>query len=283
MRKRLQVQGAVAKHLSEVAKQLAAFLEKVLPPLFDDWWDKAIVNNLSYQQKRRLEQRNIASLGGLDLAGLLLVLDQNWYQISASLDLTSETRHFVKEMQTVRNRWAHADTIGFPTDDIYRDLDTLERFSIVIGADDKLIHGLRETKTSLLNLEPNPNPSDTAGIAKVQENLDSDAAEFEPGQIVYVKSNPSSRGAVLTVIHGKPENRFKVFLEGSSQTFYSSQLQAEDPARGKGRFLTLRPISFLSHRPPDQISGAINPLLAQRRSCRFHPVSVPTRIAFYPV
>ncbi|MDZ7581738.1 MAG: Swt1 family HEPN domain-containing protein [Deltaproteobacteria bacterium] len=78
---------------------------------------------------------------GLDLAGLLHVLDQNWYQISSSLDLTSEARHFVKEMQTVRNRWAHADTEGFPADDIYRDLDTLQRFAVVIEADHKLIRG----------------------------------------------------------------------------------------------------------------------------------------------
>ena len=150
MNEKALVHGAVAKHLSDVAGQLAIFLEKVLPPLFDDWWNKAVVSTLSFQQKRRLEQRNITSLGGLDLAGLLRVLDQNWYQISNSLDLTSESRHFVKEMQTVRNRWAHADTEGFPVDDIYRDLDTLQRFAVVIGADERLIQDLRETKATLL-------------------------------------------------------------------------------------------------------------------------------------
>jgi len=30
------VHGAVAKHLSDVAGQLAVFLERLLPPLFDD-------------------------------------------------------------------------------------------------------------------------------------------------------------------------------------------------------------------------------------------------------
>jgi len=50
-----------------------------------------------------LEQRNITLLSGLDLAGLLRVLDQNWYQISNSLDFTPEARYFVKEMQTIRN------------------------------------------------------------------------------------------------------------------------------------------------------------------------------------
>ena len=81
--------------LQRLSAQIAAYLERVLPPLFDDWWNKAVVSTLSFQQKRRFEQRNITSLGGLDLAGLLRILDQNWYQISNSLDLTSDARHFV--------------------------------------------------------------------------------------------------------------------------------------------------------------------------------------------
>lgn len=55
-----------------------------------------------------------------------------------------------------------------------------------------------------------------------------DDAEFEPGQIVFVKSNPTIRGAVLSVLSGKPENRFKVFVSSEMQTYYASQLQAED-------------------------------------------------------
>lgn len=227
MEESVQVHGSVAKLLNDVAGQLATFLEKVLPPLYDDWWNKAVVNTLSFQQKRRLEQRNITTLGGLDLAGLLRVLDQNWYQISTSLDLTSEARHFVKEMQTVRNRWAHATTEGFLSEDIYRDLDTLQRFSMVIGANEKLIQELRETKSALLATEANSPPKNDATPTPTAQN-NNDAAEFEPGQVVFVKSNPAVRGAVIGVLLGKPENRFKVFVDGQTQTFYASQLQAED-------------------------------------------------------
>lgn len=214
--------------LQRLSEQLAVFLDKQLPLLFDDWWDKAVVSNLSFQQKRRLEQRNITSLSGLDLSGLLRVLDRNWYQISNSLDLTSEARHFVKEMQTVRNRWAHTDTERFPVDDIYRDLDTLQRFGIVIGADEKLIQDLRETKASLLVAESQPSSGGGAEDTSTPLEQKNDETEFEPGQIVFIKSNPSSRGAVVAVLPGKPENRFKVFIDGATQTFYASQLQAED-------------------------------------------------------
>lgn len=62
-------------------------------------------------------------------------------------------------------------------------------------------------------------------------------AEFELGQIVSLKSNASIRGAVVFVLPGKPENRFKVFVDGESQTYYASQLQAEDRRDDDSQFL----------------------------------------------
>jgi SNF2 family DNA or RNA helicase len=213
----------------QLCTHLTAFLEKALPPLFEDWWKMAVLKTLSFQQKRRVEQRNITSLGGLDLSALLRILDQNWYQISSSLDLTPEDRHFVKEMQTVRNRWAHAHTDGFPLDDIYRDLDTLQRFAGVIGADEQFIQELREAKNKLLNAEKQPPPEDDSTTSPVSSGENSNQSEFEPGQIVFLKSNPSTRGAVVEMIPGNPENRFKIFIDGAIQIFYASQVQAESP------------------------------------------------------
>jgi hypothetical protein len=140
----------VAHHLDDVAKKLVLFLEKILPTLFDDWWTKAVVSVLSFAQKNRLDQRSISTLDGLDLACLLRILDQNWYQISNALNLSPESRHFVKEMVTVRNRWAHAQASGFNADDIYRDLDTIQRFAILIGIDDDKIQAIQKLKKSIL-------------------------------------------------------------------------------------------------------------------------------------
>ena len=51
--------------------------------------------------------------------------------------------------------------------------------------------------------------------------------EFSPGQIVFLKSDPSVRGAVVGVLPGTPENRFNVFIDGNIQPFYASQLQLD--------------------------------------------------------
>ena len=43
---------------------------------------------------------------------------------------------------------------------------------------------------------------------------------------------PSIRGAIVEVVPGTPEDRIKVFVDGSIQTYYSSQLQADDQDDG---------------------------------------------------
>ena len=55
-------------------------------------------------------------------------------------------------------------------------------------------------------------------------------AVFSPGQIVVLKSDPAVKGAVVEVLPGHPESRYKVFVAGNVQTYYASQLHAEDRA-----------------------------------------------------
>ena len=49
--------------------------------------------------------------------------------------------------------------------------------------------------------------------------------EFVPGQIVFLKSEPSTRGAVVEVLPGSTENQITVFADGKIQSFDASQLQ----------------------------------------------------------
>ncbi len=223
--------------LPKAAISLAAYLEKILPSLSPDWWNETVVNVLSFQQQRRIKDGATHSLAALDLAALLRVLDQNWYRISNKWGLTSEARHFVKEMQTIRNRWAHATTEGFPINDVYRDLDTLQRLVTVIGADDALVQEVRSSKTYILakELESSTKGKDIA--PEPSQVANENGTEFEPGQIVSFKSNPAIRGAVISILPGKPENRFKVFVAGEVQTYYATQLQAEDIGNDKAEFL----------------------------------------------
>lgn len=214
--------------LQEATEHIARYLERLLPSLLDNWWKDAVVDKLSFQQQRRVEQKRIVSLSSLDLVALLRVLDQNWYQISTKMNLSPESRHFVKEMQTVRNRWAHAGTEGFPPEDVYRDMDTLQRFAMVIEAEEAFIQEIRAAKTSLLERRVTSISKAPTSEAQPTPGKETQTAEFEPGQIVFLKSNPEIKGAVVLIMPGKPENRYNVFIDGQTRTFYASQIQAED-------------------------------------------------------
>ena len=63
-------------------------------------------------------------------------------------------------------------------------------------------------------------------------------SEFSPGQVVVLRSDPSVRGAVVEIVPGESENRFKVFVAGNIQTYYASQLQAEDESGDDAQLLS---------------------------------------------
>ena len=58
-------------------------------------------------------------------------------------------------------------------------------------------------------------------------NTSKSSSEFDLGQIVFLKADPSTRGAIVGVLPGTPENRINVFVDGNVHTFYPSQLQLE--------------------------------------------------------
>ena len=72
-----------------------------------------------------------------------------------------------------------------------------------------------------------------ASASQMAERYMPNQTVFVLGQIVVLKSDPSVKGAVVEVLPGEDESRVKVFVDGSVQTYYASQLQAEErPADG---------------------------------------------------
>ena len=239
------MQTEIALILTDVTKNLISYLEAVLPTISEKWWQNCVINVLSFQQKRRVEQKKITSLSAFDLAGLLRILDQNWYLISTKRNCSPEARHFVKEMQTIRNRWAHIGGEGFSDEDVYRDLDTLQRFAAVIESDKGIIEKIKQLKIELIST-----PATSASASSAVESLQGKAlylTEFAMGQIICLKSNPTVRGAVVGITPGEPENRYSVFIDGEIGTFYASQLQPEVKEHPDFQFLTLEELhSYLT-------------------------------------
>ncbi|MEN8719226.1 MAG: Swt1 family HEPN domain-containing protein [Oceanococcaceae bacterium] len=107
------------QELNTLGRELNRFLTAKLPSIQDDWWNVLVVNEFTFQQQRLVAQRGMTSLNELDLAGLLRIVDRNWYELSRIHSFPPETRNWLKETQSIRNRWAHLPPSGLPSEDQY--------------------------------------------------------------------------------------------------------------------------------------------------------------------
>ncbi|MCD0161808.1 DEAD/DEAH box helicase family protein [Deinococcus sp. 6YEL10] len=211
----------------EATRDLAQWLEATLPQLSPDWWSGRVVSSLSFQQQRLLTEKNLSSLRDLDLAALLRVLDQNWYDLTSVVTLDRDARTLVKEMQSVRNRWAHLPASELPASQVYRDADTLGRLLHALDPDFSSRPSVEAVKTEALrNLAAPgvPAPAPVAGVPAAEPSPG--AALFTAGEVVTLRSQPDVHVPVLRMIPGGVERRYEVFQDGAVATYYESQLQS---------------------------------------------------------
>jgi TPR repeat protein len=142
----------IVSYLDKTNKILVSFLEKALPELSVEWWEKNVVEKLNDEQRERVINKKITSLSGLDLAALLRILDNNWNELSPKYKLYYEDKHLLKEMYKIRNRWAHKPMDGYKKDVIYRDLDTIQLFITLVSPNEGLINEIDEAKKSIFEL-----------------------------------------------------------------------------------------------------------------------------------
>lgn len=211
-------------------RELARFLASALPAISPDWWAQNVAGRLTFQQQRIVEERGLTSIQQLDFAALLRVLDQNWYELSGPTRLPREGRTWVRELQAVRNKWAHMSAEATPDSEVYRDADTIGRLMGAIGASQTCLVKIEEVKAGALAAmtgarlrsqgEPKEPPLEAAGTPPTSVTL------FKVGDLVVLRSSPQTVLPVIEVIPGGVERRYGVFQNNTKATYYESQLQA---------------------------------------------------------
>jgi ATP-dependent helicase HepA len=231
--------------LNSASGEIAIWLESRLPSLGEKWWAENVLGRLTFQQQRLVEEKRISKLERLDLAALLRVLDQNWHELAAVYHLPKDARNWVKELQGVRNRWAHAPSSGLSPKDTYRDADTLARLLDLIQANASLQSRLETFKSSELARMGAPEPkqaeSDTDALApkmpleSVVMKETKPASKFAVGQLVCLRSNPDIVFPIIeVVVSSTSETRYRVFENGARQVYYETQISAlEEPISSK--------------------------------------------------
>ena len=221
--------------LRSFTNEIRTLLKIWLPQLSADWWERHVVGVLSYQQQERIKQSHIDNLSGLDLAALLRVIDQNWFELSSRFNWPKDGRNWLKEAQTIRNRWAHATSAETEPHDVYRDADTLERLAKMFAVGDTeqtQIATYKQQQLALISPQNIPAPvavSPVLAAPAVAAMLKTIAIQggFAPGQMVCLKSNREKVFPVLTVLPNfSGERRYSVFQDNKQTSYYESQLES---------------------------------------------------------
>ena len=141
----------IEQQLRIVHEQTELFLSQHLPSIGgSDWWNQHIIRKLTFQQEKQVKERNIKTLGELDVAALLGLMDKNWMEIRNELNLRFEGRTLISEMRNIRNRWAHKPLDGFALHDQLRDADTIFRYLKLLGAEESSLISAKKVWESLL-------------------------------------------------------------------------------------------------------------------------------------
>jgi len=154
------MQATIAEIQMDIAKVLLSFLEEWLPRVGgDSWWKDCVLHKVSGSLRLHIDKQDIDSLSALDLTALGRILDRNWYDIGYKAGLSHDSRHYLKEVLMIRNRWAHAAIDAYPKEDIYRDLDTLVRFLVAFEAEDSLVEKARSERDAVLGKDKPVEPT----------------------------------------------------------------------------------------------------------------------------
>jgi len=242
-------------HLS--TRAFAGFLSNALPRLGDDWWKKRVVSSLSFQQQRLVEEKRIGDLRELDFAALVRLVDQNWYELSNELKLPREGRGWIKELQSIRNRWAHLSTQAVSANDRFRDADTLDRVLEMLGADSILRAQLQDYKDEAIaeiaalnaKAQPKSNAEAKKSVALVSEPEPAIQSQslFQVGDVVRLRSSADVLVPIIALDASGSETRYSVFHEGKTVQYYESQLLADEHTEEKTAPATVKDLhAFLT-------------------------------------
>jgi molecular chaperone DnaK (HSP70) len=107
---------------------------------------------LTPAQRVQVENLPEPDLFQLDMAALLRLYDRNWSELAFKQNYPRNGRNLIKELMSVRNRWAHEPAGGQAYEDLFRDLDTVRRFLQILGTEEELLDRVEGHRLSVLEV-----------------------------------------------------------------------------------------------------------------------------------
>lgn len=224
--------GKMNTYMHLLRERMCGWLENRLPKLTDSWWNDIVYSNLSQIQRDQIDQKNITSLGGLDLAALLRVFDRNWFIITNSWYVNNKERHNIRDMMAIRNSWAHITPEYITKDKVIYDVRIIISLMQALDASREEIDDMEKF---MLDVEDDNDFQEkiipiitTVDTAKTSDdNLQS--KEINVGSLVTLVSDTTKTGAVIAIDNGK----YTVWMDNMPRIFYQEQIQLKQESVSK--------------------------------------------------
>lgn len=212
------------EYLHQATGLLVAWLDVKLRRVSDDWWNECVLDRLSYRQREIAIEKGFKELADFDLAAVLRIADKNWYDMRSFAYLPTSERECIRDMQSVRNNWAHCAGTLPGKDAIIHDIEVLIKFFEQMETPRADINQLEEFKKNVQN-------ENIAAMIPVEEKEEDiivegeiSDSEIKEKDTVYLVGDPKTRGMVFSVQNIGTTTKYEVFVDGGLRTFYTGQI-----------------------------------------------------------
>lgn len=188
-----------------------------------------VIDNLSYIQRQYAEENNYEKLEDFDLAALLRVADKSWYDMRSFAYLPNRDRQCVRDMQKVRNNWAHLSGAITDKDIVVRDLDIILSFFESVIVTNKYTNSINEFREAIEHTDFSTVFEEERVSAKIPEPAGY-VGEIQEKDRVFLTGKPDTKGMVFSISDIGGTKRYEVFVDGEIRTFYDGQIQKIDAA-----------------------------------------------------
>ena len=223
----MDIISKMTDYLHKATSSLSEWLEDKLPKLTKDWWEQCVLHVLNESQLERVTGKN-PSLSSLDLASLLTVADRNWYNLRDHFRLNAQDRKSITDIRSARNNWAHCGSTLPGKEAVERDLELFYRFFECLGSGYGILGDISKfqsaiRKTDFTDIDPSNVMQAAESSNLLQECM---AKPIQIGDIVFLRSTSQEKGVVISVEIIGVTRRYKVFINGRTQSFYEGQVAA---------------------------------------------------------
>lgn len=233
----------MTEYMFRLNQTMGGWLSKKLPKITDDWWQDLVIDNLSTLQREKVLRNGIQEIDGLDLATLLQVVDCNWFVITSRFYLNNKDREKIRDMQQIRNDWAHITPSDISKEKVINDMNVIIDLMQTFDAPMK---ETRDMEVFIMDVEADndiqifvtesvaQNPVAIPASSGVAALADTD---ITVGSVVTLVSDSRTIGAVIA-ING---NSYSVLINGEVQNFYREQIKLQEKKK-EDEYLSLKEV-----------------------------------------